>query len=377
MRMHSDIFLSLQKLVSISSLYPSEGAIGEYIFQLLKNQGYTVEKQHIDADRFNVVAEKGAGTKSIMLYAHLDTVGVAQGWNTNPLTLTVVGNKAYGLGAWDMKAGLLANIIAFQKSNPKNKKLKIVFCVDEEYISRGGHTLIKSPFMRDVSCVLSTEPAFKYGVQGIITGRIGRAVYDVVIKGQSQHFALYQPERDMNNVLADFIQASQKLYKEHGEKKQFVFARSIESQTLGMSLPEKITLQLDSSILPPHTHESVLSFLTKAAAQIEKKYNMFFSISIEKHKRITPFLEPYTINRNNSYLTLLRKSVFEVTKKLAVPYFRSSVADENIFGASGVTTLGIGPVGGNAHSANEWVDMKSLQELIAIVTSFISAADEL
>lgn len=372
-----DITQQLKKLVSIPSTYPHEEKMGEYVYSLLKKAGFTVEKQFIDETRFNVLAEKGTGDRSILFYAHLDTVGVVEGWKTDPHTLKIIGDKAYGLGVWDMKAGLLANILAVQNTVTKNMKVKMVFCVDEEYISRGGHALMKNTFMYDVMCVVSTEPAFQHGVQGIVTGRIGRSVYDVTLTGPSHHFAFYDPKKDINHALSDFIQTTQKLYKKTGDKKQFVFVRTIESRTVGMSLPEKISLQLDSSVLPPHTHASILSSLQSAAQKIEKKYKSFFTISVQKHDRETPFLEPYTVAKDNSYLKALQKSVLATTKKRAVPYFRSSVADENIFGAQGIPTLGIGPVGGNAHGANEWVSLRSLGELVAILSHFISSADGL
>lgn len=372
-----EIMRQLEKIVSIPSTYPHEKKMGEYVYALLKKTGFTVQKQYIDATRFNVLAEKGTGDRSILFYAHLDTVDAVSGWKTDPHTLTVNGDKAYGLGAWDMKAGLLANILAAQKSTPKNVKIKLVFCVDEEYISRGGHALMKNTFMYDVACVISTEPAFQHGVQGIVTGRIGRSVYDVTIAGPSHHFAFYDPQKDINRALSDFIQATQKLFKKTGDKKQFVFVRSIESKTVGMSLPERISLQLDSSVLPPHTHASVLSFLTSEAGKIEKKYKSFFSFTVKKHDRETPFLEPYSVEKENRSLKALQKSVLSVTKRRAVPYFRSSVADENIFGARGIPTLGIGPRGGNAHGANEWVSLRSINELVAILSHFISTFDGL
>ena len=376
MPMDSNIFQELKKMVAIASEAPHEQKMGEYVYSILGSSGYAVEKQYIDDHRFNVIAEKGTGTTSIVLYAHLDTVTKASGWKTDPYCLVEKKKKAYGLGAWDMKGGLLANILAFQNCNPKHIKLIVVFCVDEEYISRGGHALMKMPFMKDVSCVISTEPAFHHGLQGIVTGRIGRSVFDVIISSKSNHYAFYDPQIDMNCALADFIVGVQKLYKKRGDKKQFVFARSIVSRTIGMSLPERIEIELDSSILPPNTHTSVLSFLKKVARSIERKYRSYFSFSVQTHKRDTPFLEPYEIDNQNCYVGLLKKSVKTVTKKRAVPYFRSSVADENIFGSKGIITLGIGPQGGNAHSANEWVDIHSIQNLVSILENFISQVDK-
>lgn len=375
--MDSNILSQLETFVSLNSTYPHEQKMGEHVLNLLSESGFIVQKQYVDSQRFNVLVEKGSGEKSLLFYAHLDTVGVVEGWKTDPFKLTITGDKAFGLGAWDMKAGLLANIIAFQKCNPKNIKLKIVFCVDEEYISLGGHALINSPFMDDVACVISTEPAFQHGLQGIVTGRIGRAVYDGAISTKSRHFAFYEPRYDINLVYTDLLQCINTLYKKTEDQKQFVFVRSMESSVTGMSLPEKISFQLDSSVLPPNSHISILKTLQSIAQKLEKKYNSVFSFKIQYHKRATPFLEPYTIDNGNSYLQLLKKSVMRVTKKKPIPYFRSSVADENIFGSRNIPTLGIGPMGGNVHGANEWVSINSIRVLVRILTHFISAADEL
>jgi len=63
MPMNSDIFSLLQKLVSMQSEYPHEQKMGEYVFSFLKNAGFKTEKQYIDSERFNVLAEKGTGKK--------------------------------------------------------------------------------------------------------------------------------------------------------------------------------------------------------------------------------------------------------------------------------------------------------------------------
>ena len=76
------------------------------------------------------------------------------------------------------------------------------------------------------------------------------------------------------------------------------------------------------------------------------------------------------------FLKLLKDSVFETTFKKAITYLRSSIADENIFGSLGYTVLGIGPEGGNAHSANEWVSLFSLFKLNNIINIFLKKIDK-
>ncbi len=375
MPMDINIRQLLTKLVSLSSAYPHEEKISEFVYNYFLTKNYRVTKQLVEKNRYNILVEKGSGKKSILLYAHLDTVGVANGWTTNPHILTVKGDRAYGLGAWDMKAGVISNIVSFLSSSPKNIKVKMAFCIDEENISKGGFKLINSPFMKDVVNVVSTEPAFAHGNQGVVAGRIGRAVYTVSIKGQSKHYAFYEPSCDINYVLSEFIQSLKKVYKKNGDKKQFVFARKIESTTTGMSLPEQIMCELDSAILPPLTHAKLLAKLKGVAKKMKKKYNKTISIDVNLKQRESPFLEPYVVSPYDKYFSLMKKSIYETTGKRAVSYFRSSVADENIFGSRKISTLGIGPVGGNAHSCNEWVSLQSISKVSEILTTYIRLVD--
>lgn len=363
----------LTKIVSINSVTQNESQLGFFIQKIFNQPGIKISTQKISDNRFNILAEKGQGKNSVLLYSHLDTINVVDGWKTNPFKLTIQGDKAYGLGAWDMKGGMVSLINCFLNYQPGNLKLKMAFCVDEENISQGGYQLMESDFIEDVTCVISTEPAFKHGLQGIVTGRIGRAVYRATISGRARHLAFYHHDYDINQATAEFIRGLRKYEKNKGDKKQFIFARNILSKAEGMSMPAKTELELDCAILSPETQTSLFNFLKTLACQTENKYKEI-KICVNAIKRSTPFLEPYIINKNNQHLKKLSQSVQSVTKKPSTPYFRSSVADENIFGSQNITVLGIGPVGENAHTANEWVSLKSLYTLSDIISHFLSTA---
>ncbi len=364
----------LNKLVSIDSHYPEEKNLCMHLNHLLEDHGF-IQKQRVENNRFNLVVEKGKGKKSVLLYSHLDTIGVANGWKTKPFKLTVVGNKAYGLGSWDMKGGMAVNILNFLNFQPKNFTLKIAFCVDEENISKGGYRLINSNFMKGVECVVSPEPAFYYKNRGIVIARPGRAVYVIKIKGLPLHYALYHPALDINLFLSDFLNELKRLNKFSNKKNGFIFARRIESKTTGMSTPHEISLELDSSILPPKTNKQLLEEIKNLAKIIKRKYGNYFSVNVSFLKRDTPFLNSYEISKNNKYLKMLKQSVSEKIGKKALPYFRTSISDENIFGVHGITVLGIGPNGGNAHAPNEWVSLSSLEKLYIIINDFLNKVD--
>ncbi len=375
--MKKDLVDLVLRLVRINSIYPNEGKIADFVFSYFSKRHYKPVRQRIEKNRDNIIVEKGSGKKTILLYSHLDTVGVAQGWNENPFRLKVNGDRAIGLGAWDMKGGMAANMLSFINYEPKNFKLRVVFCSDEENISKGALKFVDLKEGKDIDCVLSTEPAFKHGLQGIVTGRIGRAVYRLEIKGESRHTAFYDKKYDTNYFAAELLLSINKLLNRTREgKKQYFFANKIESSAVGMSIPEKTVIILESSVIPPTTHNEMLGELKKIVRTKIKKYNNYFKVGVTFAKRDTPFLDGYEIEKGNKYLRMLEKSVKIITGKGAVPYFRSSVADENVFGSRGLTVLGVGPVGDNAHAPNEWVSLSSLAKLYNIINNFLVEIDK-
>ena len=364
----------LKKLVSINSIYPNEKELANYLFNLFKSKNYKVSKQNVEKDRYNIIVEKGKGKKTIGLYAHLDTVDTTNlYWNSNPFNLKIDGDKAFGLGAFDMKGGMVANILSFLEYEPKNIVLRLFFVVDEENISKGGFKLINSRFINNIYCVISTEPSFKYGNQGIVTGRPGRTVYELFIKTIPVHYALYEEKKDLVYFLGLFINELKKFNKILDEKKQFLFIKDIKTKVSGMSTIYEINIEIDSCILPPESGQSILKKIESNLKKINSKFGFNFKIKIKE--RQTPYLNGYQLNKNNHYLKSMIQSIETITNKKAIPYFRSSIADENIFGFNKITTLGIGPIGDNAHAPNEWVSLKSISTLKEIIINFLKKND--
>ena len=66
--------------------------------------------------RYNLYATfKGTGKgKSLLFNGHVDTMPYGDNalWTTDPLKATIIDGKMYGVGACDMKAGLMASICA-------------------------------------------------------------------------------------------------------------------------------------------------------------------------------------------------------------------------------------------------------------------------
>ncbi len=368
----SDLAL-LKKLISIPSPYPQEEALGQYVGGLFLKKGYEVYIQRVEGKRHNIIVEKGKGARTVLLYNHLDTVAPVAGWDTDPYRPVLRGDRMYGLGSYDMKGGMAANILAFLNFDPKRIKLRILFCVDEENISKGGYAYAASRFMKDTACVLSPEPAFDNGVRGIVTGRIGRAVIEMELKNDPVHYFYYDPAKDITAYAARIIDGLKKEYRARGDRKEFVYVRSINADTVGMSTPGTVRMELETSILPPHTTDDILKRIRAVAVSLLKGSGI--AVRVDFKKRETPFLSGYETKRDDPYYLSLAEAAASRTGKPPVPYFRSSVADENIFGAAGIPVFGLGPEGGSAHGPNEWVSVSSVGKVRDIYLDFLKRVD--
>lgn len=374
--METKILSILTQLIKINSVFPNEVKYVEFLLNFFRKLNVKMTKQKVADNRYNIVSEKGKGKKSVALYAHMDTVGVASGWKTDPFYLTRKGDKLIGLGAFDMKGATACAIEAFLSAQPKNFKLKLILCVDEENISEGAYKLVESKLSKDIDCFISLEPAFQYGLRGIVTGRIGRAIFVIKLTRSSLHYAFYDPKSDLGLLSSEIVEELGKLYRvDKKNRKEFVFVRKIQTEAIGMSLPESLTLELDSSVLLPNTNDKLLNRIRGIVKKISHKYSHDIEFSVEFKERKTPFLPAYEVSSKDKYLAYLSNSVNDLMGEKAIPYFRSSVADENAFSLTRKTVLCIGPEGGNAHSANEWVSLSSLVKLQKILSLFLEKVD--
>src|SRR4030095_1259062 len=109
----------LSDLVSINSINPDlvpgapgEGEIADYIAQWLRRANLEVQLVESVSGRPNVVgiARGTDGGKTLLLNGHMDTVGRAG--MTDAHRPVSKDGRMYGRGAYDMKSGLAACMIA-------------------------------------------------------------------------------------------------------------------------------------------------------------------------------------------------------------------------------------------------------------------------
>ena len=64
--------------------------------------------------------------KQFAMFAHIDTEAVYEGWESDPYEPKLVGNKLYGLGTSDDKAGVAAMLVAAAALSKAGEGLPVV-----------------------------------------------------------------------------------------------------------------------------------------------------------------------------------------------------------------------------------------------------------
>lgn len=99
-------------LTNRPSLPGDEAEAARYLEGYLRERGYEVDMQEVEPNRFNVIARlRGSGGgRSLMFNGHLDVDPIARNWKRDPLKSTREGDRIYGAGINNMKAGIAAQV---------------------------------------------------------------------------------------------------------------------------------------------------------------------------------------------------------------------------------------------------------------------------
>src|SRR3989338_6294656 len=374
----------LKKLVSINSVFPNEKELAYFLADELKKAGFKVELHKFDSDRYNVLASRGNKGKPVLLCGHIDTVP-AYGYDRikrDPLKLEEKDGKLYGLGAYDMKAGIAAILKAVQEVK-NDKSIKIMFESDEEADSRGCYFVTKTDFLKDVEFAIATEISDIHDInektRTITLGRRGRVQYEIKVPGKSFHAARMEHGISAITESSKLAIELEKMNKDlpkhpklsHGNQ----YVRKFFSESVSLSIPDEATLIVDRHLVVPETADGVRK-------EIQKKIDELYAKGVLKEvdgkraiisvkPREVPYLMPYLTPEDDPNVKQLSRVI---EKKLAtkVKYnYGLSVADENLIAMQNIPIVSYGPIGEGEHSNGEWVSKKSYLELIEVLKEFL------
>ena len=179
-----------QQLVRIPSFKTEETEVARYIADLLDQRGYDVQLQEVEPGRFQTIATLGGtgGGKSLMLNGHIDIDPLALNWKRDPWTPSIEGDRLYGGGIRNMKAGVASLMEAAECLRRSGVRLKgdlvLAFVVGELQGGVGTTYLCEHGPLTDMAVV--PEP---FGADNVVTVSAGVVELAVHTIGNSRHIS--------------------------------------------------------------------------------------------------------------------------------------------------------------------------------------------
>jgi glutamate carboxypeptidase len=349
----------VRTLVDIDSgSYDKAGvdAVGERLRAFLA--AHNVTSSALANDRFGdairAQVDSGAGwgaNAPVLLLGHRDTVFPAGEAARRPFR--IVDGHGLGPGCGDMKAGVVINafvLAALARFAAASSPVVALFTADEEIGSPSSKALIKES-ARAARAVFNSEPGRPGG--GVVTGRKGGKFMRINVFGKAAH---------AGNNLSDGISAIEEL------------ARKIVKLHALTDLPNGISCnvgtiaggQTVNTVAPYATAELDLRFIhpdegERTLAKIEAIVAEANLPGTHASLEITGEFEPLVASEASRRLFEHYVACARSLGQTAESVFAGGCADSGFAASVGAPTLcAVGPIGGRAHSPEEYLDVDSI-----------------
>jgi glutamate carboxypeptidase len=365
----------LESLVNIDcGSYTPEGVnrVADVVADALGELGASVERlAHQPAEGRPqlgdlVVGRLAGNGPRLLLIGHMDTVfdpgtAAARPYRAN-------GDRATGPGVTDMKGGLLAGLHAIAALHEVGERPAITFVAnpDEEIGSPFSTPIIRSLApQHDAALVL--ECARANG--DIVSARKGIADFHVELVGRAAHAGV-EPEKGRSAIL----EAAHQVLALHALNDRWptvtVNAGVIHGGTRPNVVPERCELQVDLRAATVDAFEA-------ASAEVERLAASPTVEGVTVGLRRTAGHQPMEKTDASARLVALAVAIAAELGFELHDAATGGASDANTTAALGVPTVdGLGPVGGDDHSVDEWLDLTSVVPRTALLAALIGRIGE-
>ncbi|MFI6481767.1 M20/M25/M40 family metallo-hydrolase [Nonomuraea sp. NPDC050663] len=364
----------LRQLIVLDSVNPAlvpggagEAAIADLCAGWLAARGFDIHWLERRPGRPSVVAiARGAGGgRSLMLNGHLDTVTLA-GYDGDPLSPRIADGSIHGRGAFDMKGGLAAMMVAGARmaaSGQLRGDLILACVADEEHNSLGTEEVLEG-FTADAAIVC--EPTHLE----ITVAHKGFAWFDVVVEGRAAHGSRPDLGVDAIAKAGHFLVAVERWAERLAEGPAHerlgpgsVHASLIRGGEEASSYPASCRITVERRTVPGEDPRAELDAILSDVAETVPG----FACRVEPGLRRAPFEADPDWPIVGAVLGQAWRVLGRAPVLRAEPYW----TDCALLDAAGIPCLMIGVDGGGAHAATEWATLESLDQLTDILTATI------
>jgi acetylornithine deacetylase len=302
----------------------------------------------------------------LLLNAHMDTVGVAG--MARPFEARIDGDRLYGRGAYDMKGGLAAIMLAaraVKQADWSGGELILTAVMDEEHSSLGTEAVVAS---LQVDAAIVTEPT----ALRVCAAHKGFAWISVQTTGQAAHGSKPDLGVDaiahMGRVLVSLESLAIALAQRprHGLLGTgSIHASLIEGGQELSSYPEYCRLQVERRTIPGETRHSVLSEIEDILSAHSRQDPRFSG-----QADLMFWRDPFEVSRQEPIVQVVQRAAREVLDEEPDIYGDTPWMDAALLSEAGIPTVVFGPGGSGAHATTEYgvlSDVSKCAEVLAQV----------
>jgi acetylornithine deacetylase len=366
----------IHALVAIDSVNPSlvPGGAGEreaaaFVAAWARDAGLEAQTLEATPGRPSVVvrARGTGGGRTLLLCGHLDTVTTEGMADPGP---RVDGDRFHGRGAYDMKAGVAAALVACREVAGLGLRGDVVVAAvaDEEHASLGVREVLGSV---TADAAIVTEPT----ELELIVAHKGFIWAEIEVTGRAAHGS--RP-----HLGVDAIVKSGRVLSELGALDEALGARthpllgrgSVHASTIRggeelSSYPARCVVGLERRTLPGETAAGVEAEL---AALLDRCRAADPALAAEARTLLVR--EPFEVAGDAEIVTTVRAAAGEVLGAPPPVAGASYWADAAFIAAAGIPTVMFGPAGEGAHAAEEWVSIASTEQVVRTLVATAARA---
>jgi succinyl-diaminopimelate desuccinylase len=364
-----DAIALTRSLLSFDTINPPgrERDCARHAGALLQEWGFTVDYYEYEDTRTSLVARAGGSDAKapLCLTGHLDVVALGtRPWSKDPFTGETDGDRLYGRGSSDMKAGVAALMLAARnlaKKLTRTPGVVIVLTAAEEGGCHGSRHLAQTQLLGRAGAMVVGEPTSNYP----FVGHKGSVKFHADFRGVSAHGSM--PELGVNAI----YKAARAIAKLEGfdfgvDPHPVMGKPTLNIGTIqggsGINLvPDAATIGVDIRTVPGMDHESLLARLKQLLGE-------------EATLQVSSDLPPVWTAPEQDWV----QRVFEISREhtgvapspKSATYMTDAANLLKVY--AGVPTVVLGPgEAGMAHQTDEYCSMERIRQSVAIYEALI------
>lgn len=380
MRADREYFVeTLRTLVRTNSINPAfsggstdEREIAAWVAGEMERLGMTTRRFEPEPGRVSVLGSLAGsgGGRSLMLYAHVDTVGI-EGM-PDPFSGDVRDGRVYGRGAYDMKAGLAACLTAVKALRDAGVRLPgdllIAAVADEEVASLGMRDLLAHA---TADAAIVTEPT----EMQVCLAHKGFCWVQVETFGRAAHGSRFEDGIDANLRMGRFLARLEVLERELRARPPHprvgppsLHAAVMRGGSGTSTYAAHCRLEIERRTVPGETEAQVLAEIRAITDALTAEDATF-------RAEVTPLLTrgSFEAREDAPVVRTLTRAAAEVLGSeppaTGFPFWM----DAALMAEVGMDTVVMGGRGEGAHADVEWADIQSHVQLAEILAR--TAAD--